>query len=147
VRETIEFVLPIERITAALRLIDGSRHDVVLFVPIGETFRDLLESPLPFLPAREGKSIRIYARAQIATITVAAPPTSVTADGPPPREVPVNVQLVGDQAVRGTMRYVARFERPRTADHLNEEGRWFQIEAGGELTHVAKAHVLYVEEV
>ena len=146
-RETTTLVLPVERVAAALTLIDGSRRDVVLFIPFGETFQDLIEAPALFLPAREGERIRIYARAAIAYVTVDAPPTAVATDAPAPRDLEVAVQLAGGLSVRGHLRYVARFERPRTADHLNEESRWFQIREGERVHHVAKAHVLCVEEL
>lgn len=146
-RETTELVLPVERVAAGLRLIDGSRHDVVLFVPLGEKLRDLIESPLPFLPAREGDRIRIYARASIAYVTIAATPQVAAPDAPAARDLEVAVHMAGGLAIRGHLRYVAPLARSRPADHLNEDSRWFPIEDGADVHHVAKAHVMYVEEL
>jgi hypothetical protein len=147
VRDASELVLPVERVAAVLRLSDGSRHDVHVFVPYGDDVRDLMESPLPFLPAREGDRIRLYARASLMCVSVTAPPPALDGDAPTPRECKATIHLAGGVALTGQLRYVAPIERRRVADFLNEDGRTFPLYGDGEIHHVAKAHVLYVEEL
>ena len=140
-----DFVLPVARVAVELRLTDGSRREVQVFVAAGDDISALLESPQPFLPVQDGGKVRLYARAVMMCVSVPRVPTLVP-DGPPPHEREATVHLAGGEQLRGILRYVAPRERRRPADYLNEESRSFALHADHCVHYIAKAHVTCVDE-
>jgi hypothetical protein len=148
VRDGSDLVLPVDRVAVMLRLVDGTRHEVDVFVPAGDEVRDLLESPTRFLPVREGGRIRLYAQSALMCVSV-APGTAgaaIATDEPTPRDCPATVQLIGGEVLVGSLRYLAPRERRRPADYLNEDSAVFALYGERDVHYIVKAHVLCVEE-
>ncbi len=141
------FVVPVQRITVALILDDGSRHEVVLPRGPGQPIEELFEAREGFVPVRQGDTTRIYARVSIACVTVNAPQSLRPEDDGLPRKTrAVRVTLHSGSVLEGELRYVPVEGRARVTDVLNESAPSFPLYAGTNVQHVSKAHVRYVEE-
>jgi DNA-binding NtrC family response regulator len=139
------FMVPVERVGATLVLSDGTRHEVVLPRGAGQSLEELLAAREPFMPVQQDGSTRIYARSALASV-------AVRDDGEPEDEAlprsrrSVRVRLHSGVVLEGELRYVVVEGRARLTDVLNEDSETFCIHAGGAVHHIAKAHVLCVEE-
>jgi hypothetical protein len=143
-----ELRLPVHRVASLLRLADGTSHQAVVFQAPGEPLEELLEREEPFFPAEENGRVRLYARATL--VALGTPRTAGLPhrdDDDLPQEVrAVRVHLRSGAALEGDIRYTALPGRGRTADFLNQTTRTFPVYAPDMVHHVAKAHVLWVEE-
>lgn len=141
------FRLPVDRLPAAMVLHDGTRSDVELFLPLGDTVLDLLGGVDPFVPVmRRGERVILVARAAIASLGVAAVEDASDAALPNVHQA-VHVHLRSGVVLDGELRWFAPNGRQRTADHLNDAATSFELHAGGIVHHVVKAHVAVVEEL
>jgi hypothetical protein len=151
VRDASDLVLPVDRVAVVLRLVDGSRREVKLFVPAGDDLQTLLESTTNFLPAAEDGRIRLYARAALMCVSVPFVPRVRSEESgmyeAMPRECRATIHLFGGEAITGMLRYLAPRERRRPADFLNEESRSFILWSEQQVHYIAKAHVTCVEEL
>jgi DNA-binding NtrC family response regulator len=139
-----EFRLPVRREPVLLVLADGTSRRVSVFRVAHEAAEAILESDLPFLPVESGGAVHLYARRAIAAITRSG--ADVVSNDPLARHVPVVVHLQSGAQLRGELRYAAPHGSARAIDHLNAPVRTFAVYQGDEVHHVAKEHVLYVEE-
>ena len=147
------FVVPVERVAARLILADGSRHDVLLPRGPGQPIADVFEARERFLPAQEAGTMRLYARAALACVVVderALERVSLIAD---PDDFAlaevaraVTVQLSGGVQLQGELRFVPVVGRGRISDVLNDRAASFALHVDGLVHHVAKAHVLTIDE-
>ena len=136
--------IPVDHVPATLTLHDGTRLEIVMFVPPGEHIADQLCSGSPFLPIRcEGK-IRLIARDILACITVGGSP--VANDDLPEEMQRVAVRLRSGTTIEGELRWTAAVGKSRTADHLNEAALQIVVYGAGTITYVAKRHLAWVEE-
>ncbi len=137
--------VPVERFAATLVLQNGASCEVLLSCGLGHPVEDVFSAKEPFLAVQESGRTRIYARSALACIHVQAAQTT-DEDSLPLRHQPVSVRLSSGTQIEGELRYVAVEGRARATDVLNEEGPSFSLYAGDRVSHVAKAHVLSVEE-
>jgi len=140
------FIVPVDRVTALLILNNGSRHEVVLPRGLGQAIEELFEEQVPFVPVTEGGKTRIYARSALACIVVPDAGEAEDEDALPRNRRAVRVRLLSGAVLEGELRYVAVEGRSRVTDVLNETARSFSLHASNAVHHVAKAHVLFVEE-
>lgn len=138
------FAVPVARLPATLILLDGSRSEVQLSFVLGSAIEDLFEPGDPFLPVHVGGGVRIYARAALACISV--PEDELQSDGLVRHARKVRVQLRSGAALEGELRYVMVEGQARVTDVLNEPARSFAVYEDGRVHHIAKAHVLCVDE-
>lgn len=139
------FRVPVETREATIFLVDGSSHDVRLPVRPGAPIEQIFDSPEPFLPAHEGRVFRVYARAALTCVSVVsdeAPQDDSMARGR--RELVVT--LSSGLTVGGVLHFVAVEGRTRLTDVLNEDTGSFALQSEARTVHIAKAHVLSVEE-
>jgi DNA-binding NtrC family response regulator len=139
------FMVPVERVGASLVLSDGTRHEVVLPRGSGLSVEKLFTAREPFMPVQEAGGTRIYARTALACITVRD--QGEHDDEALPRSChTVRARLHCGVVLEGELRYVVVEGRARLTDVLNEDSETFCIHASGDAHHIAKAHVLCVEE-
>jgi DNA-binding NtrC family response regulator len=139
------FMVPVERVGATLVLSDGTRHEVVLPRSAGQSLEELLAAKEPFMPVQQDGSTRIYARSALSCVTVRDEGERDDEALPRSRRS-VRVRLHSGVAIEGELRYVVVEGRARLTDVLNEHAETFCIHASGAVHHIAKAHVLCVEE-
>jgi hypothetical protein len=147
------FVVPVERVAARLILSDGSQHDVLLPRGPGQPIADVFEAREPFLPANEAGTMRLFSRAALACVAVDAGSLErvslvedVDDSALPELERAVSVQLSGGVVLEGGLRFVPVFGRGRISDILNESAASFPLHVGTRVHHIAKAHVLTIDE-
>jgi hypothetical protein len=151
------FVVPVERVSVRLFLSDGSQHDVVLPRGPGQPLHEVFEGREPFLPAQQGGKVRLYARSALACLAIAAkdmppperqsiPELDPDMDDLPLLERSIRVQLQGGVVLEGAVHYVPVFGRGRVSDVMNEPSASFELHVGNVVHHVAKVHVLTVDE-
>jgi hypothetical protein len=146
------FVVPVERVAAQLIMSDGGRHDVLLPRNPGQPIADVFEAREPFLPAQEAGAMRLFARAALACIAVESGALErvsfVDLDDSelPELERTVAVQLAGGVELQGGLRFVKVHGRGRISDVLNESSASFALHIGTRVHHIAKAHVLTIDE-
>jgi hypothetical protein len=146
------FVVPVERVAALLILSDGSRHEVSLPRGPGQPIADVFEAREPFLPAQEAGAMRLFARAALACVAVDSGAlervslVEIDDSELPELERPVSVQLAGGVVLQGGLRFVKVFGRGRISDVLNEPAASFALHVGTRVHHIAKAHVLTIDE-
>jgi DNA-binding NtrC family response regulator len=141
------FVVPVDRLAATLLLHDGSSHEVQLSRGPGRPVEELFAAKEPFLAAQEQGKTRIYARSAVACIAVRDAPIDEDEEGAlPHRRRAVVVRLLSGAVLDGELRYVLVEGRSRVTDVLNEDSPSFSLHAGELVYHIAKAHVLCVEE-
>lgn len=136
--------VPMREVSAQLALDDGGALDVTLFLTEGERVEDLFERHEAFVPVVVEGRVRLYARAAIACLsergTIRPPPEDLVQS-----QRQVVVRLRGGTAVAGEVRYVPDDGR-RLQEVLNLAAKSFTVHGAGGLHHVAKAHVVCVEE-
>jgi hypothetical protein len=138
--------LPVDQLSATMILHDGSRSEIVLFVPCGETVQQLVTQGDAFLPVIRERSVSLVARAAIACVTVAVvTPMPRDTDVPSEHQVAV-VHLRSGQTVRGELRWGAAVGRQRTADFLNDPTPYIEVHGDGVVHLVVKAHIAMVDE-
>jgi hypothetical protein len=151
------FVVPVERVAVRLILSDGSQHDVVLPRGHGQPLSEVFEAREPFLPAQQAGKVRLYARAALAAIAVAPrdvpeparmsiPDLDPDADALPQLERTIRVQLQSGVVLEGVLHYVPVVGRGRVSDVMNEDTASFTLHVGNVIHHVAKSHVLTIDE-
>ncbi len=146
------FVVPVERVAATLILSDGSRHEVLLPRGPGQPIADVFEAREPFLPAQEAGAMRLFARAALACVAIDSGAlervslVEIDDSELPELERPVSVQLAGGVLLQGGLRFVKVVGRGRISDVLNEPAASFALHVDTRVHHIAKAHVLTIDE-
>lgn len=146
------FVVPVERVAARLILAGGSQHDVLLPRGPGQPIAEVFSAKEPFLPAQEAGAMRLFARAALAVIAIderALERVSLIDDADfalPEVSRAVRVQLSSGLSLEGELRFVPVVGRGRISDVLNEPASSFALYSDSLVQHVAKAHVLVIEE-
>jgi len=146
------FVVPVERVAAELIMSDGSRHEVLMPRGPGQPIADVFEAREPFLPAQEAGAMRLFARAALACIAIDSGALErvslieIDDSELPELERPVSVQLAGGVVLQGGLRFVKVHGRGRISDVLNEPTASFALHVGTRVHHIAKAHVLTIDE-
>jgi hypothetical protein len=142
-----ELRVPIQRIRAEVHT---ERESVVatLFLPPLATVEEIFEESTAFVPVEVDGQTRLFARASIAAIVVDEDdtmPGSLASVGVTYAMRPVAVRLKSGGVLEGSV--VLSPVLRRTLDVLNEDAKSFSLHAAGRVFHVAKAHVVRVEEV
>lgn len=146
------FVVPVDSLAATVILSDGTRHEVVFSRGPGQPIEELLEAREGFVPVKEGGKTRIYARCALACVIVpvivrdAGDEDGSEGDALPHKRRAVRVSLLSRIVLEGELRYVAVEGRGRVTDVLNEDSLSFSLHASDAVHHIAKAHVLCIEE-
>ena len=147
------FVVPVERVAARLILTDGSQHEVLLPRGPGQPIAEVFTAREPFGPAQEAGTMRLFARAALAVIAVderAHERVSLIEDdldfALPEVLRAVRVQLSCGLVLEGELHFVPVVGRGRISDVLNEHAPSFALHVDTVVHHVAKAHVLLIEE-
>jgi len=141
--------IPVDQVSATMTMYDGSKSEVVLFVPCGASVSELLTQGDAFLPVIRERSVSLVARAAIAALAI----FEVTPLQPEPAENDplaarqnAIVHLKGGATIRGELRWVAPIGRQRTADYLNDSSLYIAVHSEGVIHLVVKAHIAMVEE-
>jgi hypothetical protein len=137
--------VPVDHLPAQMILHDGTKSDVVLFVPAGETVKSVFLGDA-FLPVIRNRNVCLVARSAIAALTVPDAPASELDSVIPGERQRVVVQFKSGATLEGEMRWVPPAGHQRTADHLNEAAIHFQMHADGFTHYVMKSHVALVQE-
>lgn len=139
--------VPVERAQVEVQT-DRERRTGVVFLAPDSSPDDVFEEDSPFVPVEIGGKTRLYARAAVVSVVVDAvdgPPESLVRLGVPMHPRAVAVHLRNGTVLTGVVMLVGREER--TLDLLNRAHRSIAVHAGGQVHHVAKAHVEHVEEL
>jgi hypothetical protein len=141
-----ELRVPIQRIRAEIHTERERVHAALLLPPLA-TIEEVFEEEAAFVPTEVDGQTRLLARASIAAIVVEADgiPGSPAALGVHYAMRPVAVRLRSGGVLEGSL--VLSPTLRRTLDVLNQNAKSFALQAGGRVFHVAKAHVVAVEEV
>lgn len=141
-----ELRVPIQRIRAEIHT---EREHVAgtLFLPPLATIEELFEDDAAFVPAEIDGHTRLFARSSICAIAVddEGDPGSYASLGIACELRGVAVRLRSGGVLEGTI--VLSPTLRRTLDVLNQRSKSFALSAGGKVLHVAKVHVVNVEEV
>jgi hypothetical protein len=144
-----ELRVPVSRVEVEVALATAEPRTVTLFLPPEGAVGDLLEGPGDvFVPVEEDGRVRFLLRAAIASLTTHTTPPDREDDGLPRDRRQVVVRLAGGAGVEGELRWVRTSPHARTMDVLNQPSASFALHrADGSVVHVAKRHVVTVEEV
>lgn len=141
-----ELRVPIQRIRAEIHT---EREEVAgtLLLPPLATVEEVFEDESAFVPADVDGQTRLLARSSIAAIVVEddSMPGSLASVGVTYAMRPVAVRLRSGGLIEGSL--VLSPTLRRTLDVLNQPAKSFVLHAAGRVFHVAKAHVVRVEEV
>jgi hypothetical protein len=141
-----ELRVPIQRIRAEIHT---EREQVVgtLLLPVLATIEEVFEEEAAFVPTDVAGQTRLLARSSIAALVVDDDgiPGSLASLGVTYAMRPVAVRLRSGGVLEGSL--VLSPTLRRTLDVLNQDAKSFPLHAGGRVFHVAKAHVVAVEEV
>ena len=146
VRVNTALRLPVTQVVAELHLGSGTSHGVCMYVPVGQSVEDVLRSSSWFIPATEGDQFRLFARSDIACVTLFITDLDWHVDLPM-QQRDVRVHLINGQEIAGHIRVVFTEAHNRTADHLNSAENTFALYAEDRTHYVAKSHVAFVEEL
>lgn len=142
-----ELRVPIQRIHAEIHTEKEHVAGTMLLPPLA-TVEDVFEEESAFVPAEVDGQTRLLARASIAAIVVdddETMPGSLASLGVVYAMRPVAVRLRGGGVLEGSL--VLSPTLRRTLDVLNQGAKSFALHVAGRVFHVAKAHVVRVEEV
>jgi hypothetical protein len=140
--------VPVEKASVEVLLSDGTRHSLVVFQAPGQRLENFADAPEPFFPAHEQDRVRLFARANIVALSGERRASRLPGeDDPPETQRTVRVHVRSGEVLEGDLRFVACEGSLRPVDHLNESARSFPLFTTGRVYHIAKAHVLFVEEV
>lgn len=142
--EESEPEVSVEEVDVSLLLHDGSRRNVSLIVPAGQTMESLLLTPEPFLLVQDEGRTRHYARATLAMVEVETAPRSI--DSLPRNDCRVQVRLLSGVSIEGHMRWVPGVARHSASDVLCEPSSVLVVHAGAITCFIAKSHIAWVEE-
>ena len=145
-RSQVILRMPVDHVVATLMMHDGTKSDVVLFVPPTEDIGHLLTSGPTFLPAVRDGRITIIARDAVASIGTPEVVVIPREDDLPVQRQSAVVTLRSGAKIEGELRFTAPAGQQRTADYLNEAEPVFAVHAAGTTYVVVKAHVAQVEE-
>jgi hypothetical protein len=124
---------------------DGTKADVMLFIPPTEDIGHMLGHGAAFLPMVKGGRMAIVARDTIACFGVPELPMIPREDDLPVEKQAVTVTLRSGAKVEGEV-YLSAFGLQRTTDFLNEAEPIFRVHGTATTFFIAKAHVAQVEE-
>lgn len=141
-----ELRVPIQRIRAEIHTERELVAGVLLLPPLA-TVEEVFEDDAAFVPADVEGQTRLFARSSIAAIVVEDDrlPGSLVSVGVMYAMRPVAVRLRSGGVIEGSL--VLSPTLRRTLDVLNQSAKSFALHAAGRVFHVAKAHVVRVEEV
>lgn len=140
-----ELRVPIQRVRAEIHTEREQTNGHLLLAPLA-TIEEVFEDRAQFVPVEIDGRARLLSRASISLVVVDEEPTSGTQ-----RNLRVMygfqavvVRLTNGVVIEGNI--VLSPTLRRTLDVLNESTKSFAVYGGGKVQHVAKAHVLRVEE-
>jgi hypothetical protein len=142
-----ELRVPIQRIRAEIHTEREHVTGTLLLPPLA-TVEEVFEEDAPFVPADVDGQTRLFARSSLAAIVVDdsdGPPGSLATLGVAYELRGVAVRLRTGGVLEGTL--VLSPTLRRTLDVLNQPARSFALHHAGKVIHVAKVHVVNVEEV
>lgn len=144
-RSQVILRMPVDNVVAAMIGHDGTKADVMLFVPPTEDVGRVLGHGASFLPMVRGGAMCIVARDTIACFSVPALPVIPREDDLPVEKQAVIVTLRSGATVEGDVSLDARGTQ-RTTDFMNDAEPVFRVQ-GNEMTfYIAKIHVAQIEE-
>jgi hypothetical protein len=141
-----ELRVPIQRIRAEIHTELEHVAGTLLLPPLA-TIEEVFEEDAAFVPSEIDGQTRLLARSSIAAIAVEgdAMAGSLAALGVTYAMRPVAVRLRSGGVLEGSL--VLSPTLRRTLDVLNQSAKSFALHSAGRVFHVAKAHVVRVEEV
>lgn len=141
-----ELRVPIQRICAEIHT-EREQVAAALLLPPLATVEEVFEEESAFVPADVDGQTRLFARASIAAVVVddRGDRGSLADIGVTYTMRSVAVRLRSGGVLEGSL--VLSPTLRRTLDVLNQSAKSFALHAGGRVFHVAKAHVVRVEEV
>lgn len=141
-----ELRVPIQRIRAEIHT-EREQVSGTLLLPPLTTVEEVFEEEAAFVPIDVAGQTRLLARSSIAAIVVEDDglPGSLASVGVTYAMRPVAVRLRSGGVLEGSL--VLSPMLRRTLDVINQSSKSFALHAGGRVFHVAKAHVVAVEEV
>jgi hypothetical protein len=141
-----ELRVPIQRIRAEIHTEREHMTGALLLPPLA-TIEEVFEEDAAFVPSEVEGQTRLLARSSIAAIVVDDDGMrgSLASLGVTYAMRPVAVYLRNGAVLEGSL--VLSPTLRRTLDVLNQSAKSFALHAGERMFHVAKAHVVRVEEV
>lgn len=144
-RSQVIFRMPVDNVVATMIGHDGTKADVMLFIPPTEDIGHVLGHGAAFLPMVKSGKMCIVARATIACFGVPEVPVIPREDDVPVEKQAVTITMRSGATVEGEV-YLTAFGTQRTTDFLNEAEPVFRVHGTGTTFFVVKAHVAQVEE-
>lgn len=143
-----ELRVPIQRIRVEIHTEREHVAGTLLLPPLA-TIEDVFEEEAAFVPADVDGRTRLFARSSITAIGVDQPldaaPDALATLGVAYELRGVAVRLRTGVVLEGTL--VLSPTLRRTLDVLNQPAKSFPLHNSGKVLHVAKVHVINVEEV
>lgn len=137
--------LPVEKIRAEILMSNGIAHHVDIYVGPGSTVEDLLASSSRFINARDGHRFRMFAKSNIACITI--PARLDWQSYLPSYQRELRVHFSSGSQVHGHARVVPTIAHNRTTDFLNNDEEGFFLYGDEYRRYISKQHIAYVEEL
>ncbi len=127
---------------------ERERRTAVIFLAPDCAPEDIFEADAPFFPAEEAGVVRIFARSSVVSLVVDlddAAPETLALLGVVYSSRSIAVTLRNGKVVTGTLTSLSGLSR--TLDLVNHPAKSFAVHAGGQIHHIAKAHVERIEEL
>lgn len=137
--------MPVDNVVATMIGHDGTKADVMLFLPPTEDIGHVLGHGATFLPMVKSGKLCIVARDTIACFAVPELPVIPREDDLPVEKQAVTVTLRSGATVEGELHLTA-FGVQRTTDFMNDAEPVLRVHGNATTFHVMKSHVAQVEE-
>lgn len=144
-RSQVIFRMPVDNVVASMISHDGTKADVMLFIPPTEDIGHVLGHGAAFLPMVKAGKMCIVARDTIACFGVPEVPAIPREDDLPVEKQVVTVTLRSGATVDGEV-YLTAFGTQRTTDFMNEVEPVFRVHGTATTFFIVKAHVAQIEE-
>lgn len=144
-RSQVILRMPVDNVVATMIGHDGTKADVMLFLPPTEDIGHVLSQGAAFLPMVKAGKLSIVARDTIACFGTPSVPAIPRDDDVPVEKQAVIVTLKSGATLEGEV-WLTAFGTQRTTDLLNEPEPVLRVHGTGTTYFVVKAHVAHVEE-
>ncbi|MFN0245873.1 MAG: hypothetical protein ACKV2T_03125 [Kofleriaceae bacterium] len=144
-RSQVILRMPVDNVVAQMIAHDGTKADVMLFIPPTEDIGQVLGHGAGFLPMVKGGKMCIVARDTIACFGVPAIPVIPHEDDLPVEKQAVTVTMRSGATIEGEL-FLTGFGTERTTDFMNEAEVVFRVHGTATTFYVSKSHVAQVEE-
>jgi hypothetical protein len=144
-RSQVILRMPVDNVIAQMIAHDGTKADVMLFIPPTEDIGHVLGQGAAFLPMVKGGKMCIVARDTIACFGVPELPVIPREDDLPIEKQAVTITLRSGATVEGEI-YLSAFGTERTTDFMNDAELVFRVHGNATTFYVRKSHVAQLEE-